>query len=170
MSYNFKSIADVEVVEEPAESANVLIEEDGVIKKAPKTAVGGASGEADLVFKVGCTSDAHPKYFPQNMTKPTIVSGSLEAVIDKLANGEIPVVKVLYQAYEVYSGGFASGYGAEYTCDTWVYGTDVTFTHEILNAQQKNAVVISMSTDDSSYMDMKYFLYNTTTSAYYTIN
>jgi hypothetical protein len=41
MSYNFKSIADVEVVAEPAESANVLIEENGVIKKAPKTAVGG---------------------------------------------------------------------------------------------------------------------------------
>ena len=41
MSYNFKSIADVEVVAEPTESANVLIEENGVIKKAPKTAVGG---------------------------------------------------------------------------------------------------------------------------------
>ena len=41
MAYNFKSIADVEVVAEPAESANVLIEENGVIKRAPKTAVGG---------------------------------------------------------------------------------------------------------------------------------
>lgn len=37
----FKKLSDVEVVAEPAESANVLIEEDGVIKKAPKTAVGG---------------------------------------------------------------------------------------------------------------------------------
>ena len=41
MSYEFKSIADVEVVAEPGKSANVLIEENGVIKKAPKTAVGG---------------------------------------------------------------------------------------------------------------------------------
>ena len=41
MAYNFKSIADVEVVAEPTESANVLIEENGIIKKAPKTAVGG---------------------------------------------------------------------------------------------------------------------------------
>lgn len=40
----FKKLSDVEVVAEPAESANVLIEEDGVIKKAPKTAVGGAGG------------------------------------------------------------------------------------------------------------------------------
>lgn len=44
MAYNFKSIADVEVVAEPTESANVLIEENGVIKKASKTAVGGAGG------------------------------------------------------------------------------------------------------------------------------
>lgn len=47
MAYNFKSIADVEVVAEPTESANVLIEENGMIKKAPKTAVGGAD---DAVF------------------------------------------------------------------------------------------------------------------------
>jgi hypothetical protein len=40
----FKRLSDVEVVAEPTESANVLIEENGVIKKAPKTAVGGAGG------------------------------------------------------------------------------------------------------------------------------
>ena len=41
MAYEFKRLSDVEVVAEPSESANVLIEEGGVIKKAPKTAVGG---------------------------------------------------------------------------------------------------------------------------------
>lgn len=41
MAYEFKKISNVEVVAEPTESANVLIEENGVIKKAPKTAVGG---------------------------------------------------------------------------------------------------------------------------------
>ena len=50
MAYNFKSIADVEVIAEPAESANVLIEEDGVIKKAPKAAVGG--GETSGCFAI----------------------------------------------------------------------------------------------------------------------
>ena len=44
MAYNFKSIADVEVVEKPTNAANVLIEENGVVKKAPKSAVGGAGG------------------------------------------------------------------------------------------------------------------------------
>lgn len=41
MAYEFKKLSAVEVVAEPTESANVLIEENGVIKKAPKTAVGG---------------------------------------------------------------------------------------------------------------------------------
>lgn len=43
MSYDFKRLSDVEVVAEPAESANVLIEENGVIKKASKDAVGVTS-------------------------------------------------------------------------------------------------------------------------------
>ena len=50
MAYNFKSIADVEVVAEPTESANVLIEENGVIKKAPKTAVGGGGETLVIAF------------------------------------------------------------------------------------------------------------------------
>lgn len=48
MAYNFKSIADVDVVEELSEEAHVLIEEDGVIKRAPKTAVGGGEYVLDI--------------------------------------------------------------------------------------------------------------------------
>ena len=51
MSYDFKRLSDVEVVAEPAESANVLIEENGVIKKASKDAVGGATSWNDLTDK-----------------------------------------------------------------------------------------------------------------------
>ena len=40
----FKKLSDVEVVEAVSDAANVLIEENGVIKKAPKTQVGGAGG------------------------------------------------------------------------------------------------------------------------------
>lgn len=35
MSYEFKRLSDVEVVEQPLSTANMLIEEEGVIKKAP---------------------------------------------------------------------------------------------------------------------------------------
>lgn len=45
----FKRLSDVEVVAEPSETANVLIEENGIIKKAPKTAVGGG-GEGGGYF------------------------------------------------------------------------------------------------------------------------
>ena len=50
MSYNFKSIADTQVVAEPSESVHVLIEENGEIKRAPKTAVGGAGGSESLAI------------------------------------------------------------------------------------------------------------------------
>lgn len=46
----FKKLSDVEVVAEPTESANVLIEENGVIKKAPKTAVGGGMGGSLMLY------------------------------------------------------------------------------------------------------------------------
>lgn len=89
MAYNFKSIADVEVVAEPTESANVLIEENGVIKKAPKTAVGSAGGsEADLVIEINQhIEDA-------TIDNVSIISGSIDAVYDAFENGNFPEVEV----------------------------------------------------------------------------
>lgn len=56
MAYEFKKLSDVVAVETPADTANVLIEEDGVIKKAPKSAVGGAGGiEVTSIAEVGQT-------------------------------------------------------------------------------------------------------------------
>lgn len=91
MAYNFKSIADVEVIAEPSESANVLIEEDGIVKKAPKTAVGGAGGgsvEPDMVIDIvgdlaGSTS-----------SQMTVAHGSVSAINAKLQANECPIVKV----------------------------------------------------------------------------
>lgn len=65
MAYNFKSIADVEVIAEPAESANVLIEENGVIKKTPKSAIGGASNTSVGELAVAWGSDDFLSY-PDN--------------------------------------------------------------------------------------------------------
>ena len=56
MAYDFKKLSDVATVETPADTANVLIEEDGVIKKAAKDKVGGAGGlEVTSTAKVGQT-------------------------------------------------------------------------------------------------------------------
>lgn len=84
----FKRLSDVEVVAEPAESANVLIEENGVIKKAPKTAVGGAGGEADLVIGINNHIEN------ATIDNIRIVSGSVEAVYTAFESGRIPVVEV----------------------------------------------------------------------------
>lgn len=40
MAYEFKKLSEVDVVESPSDAANVLIEENGIVKKAPKTVVG----------------------------------------------------------------------------------------------------------------------------------
>ena len=45
----FKKLSDVEAVEAVSESANVLIEEDGAIKKAPKSQIGGAGNESIII-------------------------------------------------------------------------------------------------------------------------
>lgn len=104
MAYNFKSIADVEVVAEPTESANVLIEEDGVIKKAPKTAVGGAGGEADLVIRF----NNHPVLLePENIS---IVSGSVEAVYTAFESGLIPKVEVEVVVPPTVNSYWSAGY------------------------------------------------------------
>ena len=50
MAYNFKSIADVETVEKVENSANMLIEENGIIKKVPKTAISSNNDRYDIIF------------------------------------------------------------------------------------------------------------------------
>ena len=75
----FKRLSDVEVVAEPAESANVLIEEDGVIKKAPKTAVGGAGGSGcNTYFVVAVDTGGSSTRF--------VTKGIYEAVKNMLDN------------------------------------------------------------------------------------
>lgn len=83
MAYNFKSIADVEVVAKPAESANVLIEENGVIKKAPKDEI-GAKEEWDLDLSITLTNDSEG-----NISHEYVVSNkkSFEEIKNKIVNG-----------------------------------------------------------------------------------
>lgn len=83
MAYNFKSIADVEVVAEPAESANVLIEENGEIKKAPKTAVGGANEKYDAIINYEYRDSDDGAYI-------NLVSGDYKNIRSKIESGEMP--------------------------------------------------------------------------------
>lgn len=49
----FKKLSDVEVVETVSDSANVLIEENGVIKKVPKSQVGGNVSDGSVSSNAG---------------------------------------------------------------------------------------------------------------------
>jgi hypothetical protein len=91
MAYNFKSIADVEVVAEPTESANVLIEENGVIKKAPKTAVGGAGGNTEWDAIIELIDGASGSFDSMEL-----VSGSYEDIKEKIFSGILPNVLMRY--------------------------------------------------------------------------
>lgn len=109
----------------------------------------------DLMFKVGCTGTTHPKMKPANMTKPTIVSGSLEAVLEKLANGEIPVVKVQYMGVWDKSNSVPLAYGGEFTCDTWLYNTSIIFDHFIACGHDQYSVRIALDIDDPNFVEMQ---------------
>lgn len=112
MAYNFKSIADVEVVAEPAESANVLIEENGVIKKTPKAAIGGSSTEWDAIIEYVDTDDDN---------YVNLVSGDCMTVGNKIMNdGEAPNIMIRSQTQY---GDFA--YGVERANAVYVVGASI---------------------------------------------
>ena len=50
MAYEFKKLSAVEAVETPADTANVLIEEDGVIKRTPKSEIGATLPDNILTY------------------------------------------------------------------------------------------------------------------------
>ena len=91
MAYEFKKLSAVEVVAEPAESANVLIEENGVIKKAPKTAVGGGGSWDAVIDYDGGTLGSD-----SDITLFVFESGSYNTIKAKWDEGELPRVLIKY--------------------------------------------------------------------------
>ena len=149
----FKRLSDVEVVAEPAESANVLIEENGVIKKASKTAVGGAGSEPDLVILL--TAPAAITMATSDNTSVTIESGSLDAVAEALRAGRPPVVKC--KRFYI-TNGFDTSYpvveGGVYDCDVLYYNGAITFSFAI--PRQYMARVI-MDINDAEYLQVWFY-------------
>ena len=52
MATEFKKLSEVAVLEETAETAYVLVEENGESYRVPKTAVGGAGGAQGMVVEL----------------------------------------------------------------------------------------------------------------------
>lgn len=91
MATEFKKLSEVTALEEAAETAYVLIEENGEIYRVPKTAVGGAgiktaiirdSEYLNMIAGVSTTSAAAPEYTYEciNMT--------FEEAYETMVNGE----------------------------------------------------------------------------------
>lgn len=103
---NFKKLSDVETVNKPTDSAHVLIEENGVIKKTPKTAVGGgnSNGEYDMVIRVTDINNGNYE----------IAEGSYDNVATKTANHIIPKIQIIIESCDDECGGVYEGYGSFY--------------------------------------------------------
>lgn len=96
MAFEFKKLSDVEVVAEPSESANVLIEENGVIKKAPKTAVGGAGGggaDGEVGYDFDAEVSGDENY---NLTVTAHSVLSYAEFKDKILGGSKPTSRVKF--------------------------------------------------------------------------
>lgn len=93
----FKKLSDVEVVAEPMESANVLIEENGVIKKAPKTAVGG-NGVFDAKIYINGGDSV------ENAGEISLIAGNYMTLAEKLINKEMPMISICW--YKDFGGYF----------------------------------------------------------------
>ena len=84
MAYNFKNLADVELLSSMPETANVLVEVNGTTKRAPQ--VGGASTLDEMPGVILFAGDNSTGTFSCNKT--------FEEALNMIKNGELRLVLV----------------------------------------------------------------------------
>lgn len=128
MDYTFKDMATIDMVETVTDDATVLIEEEGVIKRAPKSEVGGhvSGGETpDMIITV--TGNSETKLTSDNYT---ITEGSVENVFTAFHEGRYPVIKVRFYNNE---NTAYSVIREEYDAYACTYGENLWFSFITLN-------------------------------------
>lgn len=92
MAYEFRKLSDAEVVETVSDAANVLIEENGVIKKVPKTEVGADAGNNMTVLVAQVMADEH-QYIDESTVvyKETGIMPTAQEMWDAFKAGRIIV-------------------------------------------------------------------------------
>ena len=90
MAAEFVRLADVPAIEEVKEEDTVLVVQDGDIKRAPKTAVGG-SGGWDAIINCADSFDTLENY--------VFESGNYDTIKAKWDEGELPRVMLKYVQY-----------------------------------------------------------------------
>ena len=116
----FKKLSAVDSVVEPIQSAQVLIEEDGVIKKTPKNAIGAQADWAEIDetspafiknkpveepevydLDITVTLNAISEEGEQDITYDVHHISSYAEVLEKIRNGEALKIKASFNTLEV---------------------------------------------------------------------
>ena len=113
----FKKLSAVEAVEAVGDSAHVLIEENGVIKRTPKTAVGGSGETPDMVITVN--SNSFDKLRSENCN---ITEGSVANVFAAFHAGRYPIIKIRFYKY---NGTDYTAIREEYDAYVCTYGENI---------------------------------------------
>ena len=92
MATEFKKLSEVTVREEAAETAHVLIEENGEIYRVPKTAVGGAGGIKTAIIRDSGYLNAIAGLQTMTSADPVYtyecINMTFEEAYETMANGE----------------------------------------------------------------------------------
>lgn len=108
MAYDFKRLGDVTVVDTVADEANILIEENGVIKKANKSQIGDKISTAALVESV--TEDANVIVEENGVIKKVNKSQigmsevSWDDLTDKPFDSNVEIIEIFPEQTVYYSG------------------------------------------------------------------
>lgn len=158
MALEFKNMATVDVVESVADEATVLIEEDGIIKRAPKSEVGGSGEEVDMVINFLAPAKINSQ--TSENVSVSIESGSLGIVTEALRAGRPPVVKC--KRYCV-TNGFDTSYpiveGGVYDCDVIYYNGGISMSFTV---PYKYMFRIVMDINDPEYLQVWCYPFATT--------
>lgn len=92
MATEFKKLSEVTTLEEAAETAYVLIEENGEIYRVPKTAVGGAGGIKTAIIRDSGYLNAIAGLSTMSVSAPEYtyecINMTFEEAYETMANGE----------------------------------------------------------------------------------
>lgn len=165
MSYNFKKINELELINEVPEGANVLIETEGATKRLPSSAINNGYTKEEVYTKEECDE----KYltaenvkigadlifdFPETIydgssvdyiINMTTVIGSIEELVNKMANGECPNVHFR----DRYTDGDFKCWNFCPLQNITVYGETITFTFKHPRIGTMSYTVFVYSNGDS---------------------
>lgn len=97
MAYEFKKLSEVEAIEALSDTANVLVEDGGVIKRVPMS---NTASEYDAVIDLGVYTDMVSL---SDLTGWSVPAGIVALITEKVNAGTMPKIlgKIAYSYYDV---------------------------------------------------------------------